>query len=62
MCTFECPYCGKENEVEAELLPDRACDDMDFECQHCENEMKIGWIPEIEVRLLTVEAGDLIDA
>ena len=59
MLDFECPYCGEENEIELEDLPDRACDEMGFECKHCENDMKIGWAPVIEIRSITVETGDI---
>lgn len=56
---FECPACLEENEIEIEDLPDRACDDMDFECAHCTTIVQIGWVAEVEVRSVTCELGDL---
>lgn len=56
---FECPFCEKECEVESGDLPPAACDDMRYECQHCNGEMTIGWFAEVEVRSVSVCAGDL---
>lgn len=61
MLDFECPGCLKDIEVEGYELPDLACDDADFECPHCYQEMKIGWRAEVEVRSVTVEAGEILD-
>lgn len=46
---IECPKCGFDNDV-SEDLPERACDDADFECFKCEHEFKIGWVAEAELR------------
>jgi len=59
MPSFTCPMCDEDNEVDTEAMPDRACDAMDYECAHCNLEMTIGWFAEIEVRTVTVEAGEL---
>lgn len=61
MPSFTCPSCDTDNEVEWEDLPDRACDSAYYECQHCGQEMTIGWVAEIEVRSVRVNAGDLAD-
>ncbi len=61
MPIFTCPACTMVNEVEPEDLPPRAYDDMYCVCQHCAQEMTIGWVAEIEVRSVTVEAGDLLE-
>lgn len=47
---IECPKCGYDNEVDAEDLPTRACDDADFNCNDCEHTFQIGWIAEVELR------------
>lgn len=36
----------------------RACDDVTYNCPYCEQEMKIGWVPKIEVKTLSDDAGD----
>lgn len=59
--TFEFPSCLTECVVEGEDLPDRVCDDADYECPHCDQEMKIGWYATVEIRSVTVEAGDLVN-
>lgn len=59
MPSFTCPACDEDNELEDEQLPKRACDDMRYECEHCGQEMTIGWVAEIEVRSVTVEFGDV---
>ena len=46
----ECPSCGYDNDVEGEDLPNRACDDSEFECSECENVFNIGWYATVEVR------------
>lgn len=59
MLNFTCPSCLEDNEVDSEDMPNRSCDDMEYECPHCTQEMTIGWIAEIEVRSVTVERGDI---
>ena len=61
MNTFECPNCGDTCEVETQDLPDNACDEMNYECPHCDQLMKIGWHAEVEVRSVEVCAGDISD-
>lgn len=46
----KCPFCGNENTDLGELMPDRACDNIDYECVFCGHEFKIGWVAEVEVR------------
>lgn len=58
MSDFECPCCEEESEVEMEDLPDRACDDMEYECPHCGSQMIIGWRAEIEVRMVASDNSD----
>jgi hypothetical protein len=60
MLDFECPVCKKTIEVEGEDLPTHACDDTLFDCPHCDQEMKIGWRAEVEVRSCVVEYGDTV--
>ena len=45
---FTCPEC--EVDVEIEDMPDRACDDMEWECPHCGYTTIIGWTAEVEER------------
>ena len=47
---IDCPECGKNNDIDGEDLPSRACDDGDYECVHCEYVFSIGWFAEIELR------------
>ncbi len=47
---LDCPKCGKEMPINAEALPDRACDEEDFQCPHCGQEMEIGWYATAEIR------------
>lgn len=60
MPEFTCPICDTDNDVDREVLPVRACDDVTYQCQYCEQEMKIGWVPEIEVKTLNDDSGDLV--
>jgi len=55
---IDCPYCDKNMELDGEDLPERACDDEDFMCRHCENVFQIGWYATAEVRSMDVELGD----
>lgn len=50
MANFECPKCEKEIELEWEVLPELACDSIDWECPECGYETKIGWYATIEER------------
>lgn len=59
MRDFMCPNCGETCDVEMEDIPERACDDTEYECENCGQEMRIGWYAEIEVRSMTVPYGDL---
>lgn len=59
MYDFECPACEGECLIENEDLPDRACDDVEFECPHCNTEMRVGWYAEVEVRSVTVGNADI---
>ena len=47
---IECPECKKNNYLEYDDLPDRACEDEDYECKFCQFEFKIGWRAEAELR------------
>jgi len=47
---IDCPYCNKNTELDCDVLPSHACDDVLWECPECEREMKIGWYAEAEVR------------
>ena len=47
---IECPECKKYNEIDGDSLPDRVCDDTDYECIYCEHIFSIGWYAEIELR------------
>lgn len=55
MPEFTCPICDTDNVISLEDLPARVCDDMTYHCKYCEQEMKIGWIAEIEVKAITVD-------
>lgn len=33
---IECPYCNKDNHLEAEDMPWKEDEDREFECEHCE--------------------------
>jgi hypothetical protein len=60
MNSFLCPLCEEINEIETDELPEKVCDDMAHECQHCDGEMTIGWYAEVEVRSIVVSAGDVM--
>jgi Zn finger protein HypA/HybF involved in hydrogenase expression len=60
MLYLECPSCDAQIEIDGEILPGRACDEVGFDCPHCDQEMKIGWRAEVEVRSVTVEYGDTV--
>jgi len=48
---IDCPECGKNNELDHDDLPERACDDNTaYECTHCEHVFSIGWCAEAELR------------
>ena len=47
---IDCPECGENMEVECEDLPIRACDDTEYNCQHCDHGFKIGWYATVELR------------
>ncbi len=49
---FECPECAVETDIEN--MPDRACDDMEWECPHCGYTTIVGWIAEVEGRYLSI--------
>jgi len=59
MYQIECPSCEKVCDIEGEDLPDTCSDEEDYECPHCGLEMKIGWYATVEIRSITVEAGDI---
>lgn len=50
--TVTCPHCDYDFEIEGEVLPECACDDVEIECHNpaCEKTFKIGWVAEIEYR------------
>lgn len=50
MANFKCTGCNVLCEIGAEELPHNACDDMIYECDCCNTEMKIGWYACVEVR------------
>ena len=58
---FSCPMCDTDNEVDLEDMPSRACDDKQHFCQHCDTEMNIGWVAEIEVRSVVVGSDCIAD-
>ena len=49
---IECPKCGRDHEIEGDILPDHTCDDVEFECynEDCFHVFTIGWYATIEVR------------
>lgn len=47
---INCPKCDHLNKDIGESLPDRACDDAEFECEECGHEFLIGWTAEAELR------------
>jgi len=47
---IECPECEKTQELDWDDLPERACDDEDYECRYCEYQFKIGWYATAELR------------
>ena len=54
---IKCEVCEKESEIDGDILPSFACDDTEWTCPHCESEMRIGWVAEIEVRAVTKAVG-----
>jgi len=50
MPEFTCPTCDVDNKLENEDLPDSVYDETEWECQHCGQKLKIGWVAEVEVR------------
>jgi len=54
---FECPKCGKTNEVEPEALPDDCSSEEDFDCE-CGATLEIGIAIEVEVRNVKAQQGD----
>jgi len=50
---IECPECGKNNDLDCDDLPERACDDNeDYQCKNeeCEHTFSIGWYAVAELR------------
>lgn len=47
---IDCPECDKNNELDCDDLPERACDDGDVECKHCEHVFSAGWYATAELR------------
>jgi len=47
---IECPVCHEETELDHDDIPERACDDKEWECHKCGATMKIGWYATAEVR------------
>lgn len=48
---IDCPDCGKNNDLDCDDLPERACDDNEnYECGHCEHIFSIGWYATAELR------------
>ena len=48
---IECPNCRKNNDLDCDDLPKRACDDNEnYECKVCEHIFSIGWCAETELR------------
>ena len=62
MPEFTCPICDTDHDVDHAALPLRACDDVTYQCHFCEQEMKIGWVAEIEVKALGDDAADLTES
>jgi len=50
MFKIECPYCGNEQEINREFLPELSCDKEEFECSICGEYFDVGWYAEIELR------------
>lgn len=46
---YECVNCKEKWDV-GEILPKRSCDDTVFQCDECGQEVKLGWVGEVEVR------------
>ena len=46
---IECPKCCHIQDV-SDCLPDRVCDDIEYECIDCEHKFMIGWRAEAELR------------
>ena len=47
---IDCPNCGYTHEDIGDSLPDRACDDAEYQCENCWHTFTIGWTAEAEVR------------
>ena len=47
---FECPECGEVWDITGDDLPERACDDQEWECLQCGYQTKIGWYATVEER------------
>lgn len=46
-----CPHCRIEIvDIDSEELPERACDDAEMECPHCNHTFKFGWVAQLETR------------
>lgn len=57
METFDCPKCGKENEIEWETLPGKACDSDLIYCDHCDTGLQVGWDAVLRVELDSQPTG-----
>ena len=47
---IDCPKCEKNNDLNSDDLPYRACDDKEYECKDCGHVFSIGWSAEAELR------------
>jgi len=47
---IECPHCGTLCQIDGEDLPSDACDNEEYECNHCGHVFEIGWHAEVELR------------
>lgn len=48
---IDCPECDKNNDLDVDDLPERACDDNDsYECKECGHIFSIGWEAIAEIR------------
>ena len=50
MFKIDCPYCGNEQEINREFLPELSCDKEEIECSVCGEYFDIGWRAEVELR------------